>query len=233
MKVYHETTELNYKKEILSRKRETPSGSYKSFELATGHKSDLLLSEISDRAGSQETIYDIGAYSGDYTIPLASDHPDRTVVAFEPDETTRQRLYKNLGENDVEGDVIVKPHGVGSTSEYKKFYMSSFRKISSFNREDATRWGASVIDTQETQIKTMDELSKSLPKPDHVKIDAEGYAPEILYGFTEMIKDINPIFYIEPHDRECADRTESILKWCEENDYRSKKKKSVILCHPV
>jgi FkbM family methyltransferase len=232
MKAYHKTTEFNYKKQIVSRERRTPAGLYRSFELLSGHKSDLLLREISNMAGYQDTIYDIGAYSGDYTIPLARHHPNRTVIAFEPDKVTRRRLAKNLDENSVEDNVIVKPYGVGSTAKTKKFYRSSFRKTSSFNYEDATRWGADIIDTQKVQIKTIDNLCKILPSPDHIKIDAEGYAPEVLYGATDTVKDTKPIFYIEPHNRENADRTESILKWCNENDYRAEKKESVVLCRP-
>lgn len=232
MHLYHKSTEFNYRKQLLSRERKTPAGSYQSFELVTGHKSDYLLSQISSRADSQDTIYDIGAYSGDYSIPLASDYPNRTVVAFEPDRVTRQRLAKNLDENSVKGDIIVEPYGLGSTSQYRDFYRSSFRKISSFNREDATRWGAEIIDTEQTQVRTMDEVSEFLPSPDHVKIDAEGYAPEVLHGSSEVIEDTKPIFYIEPHDREGTDRTESILKWCKENDYKFENEKSVILCVP-
>lgn len=232
MRLYHTSAKINYKREFLSRRRTTPAGPYKSFEPISGHKSDTLLNLISENSGPEDTIYDVGAYSGTYALSLTNKHPNRTVVAFEPDRMSRYRLNKNLHETNPDGRVVVRPYGVGDRVGYANLYRSSFRKISSFNKNDATRWGADIIESQVTPITTIDEVSKLFPNPDHVKIDTEGFAPSVLRGSKIISEEHGPTFYIEPHDRSGADRTREIRRWCVDNNYKMEQKKETIICYP-
>lgn len=232
MRAYHTSAEINYNKEIFCQERKTPAGSYNSFEPISGHKSDTLLRLISENSDPGDTIYDIGAYSGTYSLSLANEYPERVVVAFEPDRVTRSRLKKNIKETEPKGELMIRPFGVGDEVGYRTFYRSSFRKISSFNKEDATRWGADIIEEQVTQVMTIDELSRLLPEPDHIKVDAEGFAPRVLRGSESIIKSRSPVFYIEPHDRKGADRTGEIHEWCSDNNYIMETENEAIVCKP-
>lgn len=231
MSLYHKIAVINYRANLISRTRETPAGEYVSYEPVSKHNQDEILNIIEKRSEEHETVYDIGAYSGSYTLSLAN-NSSRTVVAFEPNPKSRERLLLNLRATDPSGNVVIRPYGLGEKMDKKEFYLSSYPKISSFSKEDSTRWGAKIEKVVEIPIVTLDKETESLPNPDHIKIDAEGYAPSILRGSTELIKTQDPTFYIEPHDRDSLSRSEEIKAWCQKNNYEVDRYNECLVCSP-
>lgn len=231
MSAYHRATALNYDARLFARRRVTSAGPYHSHELIASHASDHLLRALAATADPDATIYDIGAYAGSYALPLAATEPDRTVIAFEPDAVSRQRLRANRDRTAPAGDLFVQPVGVGATAGRRPFYRSSFPKLSSFDRADATRWGASVRRVVSVPVRTLDDLT-SLPPPDQIKIDVEGLAPAVLSGATRTITRHRPTLFVEPHDRPGANRTASVFDWCADHGYRVVAHHGMLICRP-
>ena len=231
MSAYHRATALNYDARLFARRRATPAGPYRSYEPVTSHAADPLLEALATTAGPEATIYDVGAYAGSYALPLAATEPDRTVVAFEPDAASRRRLRANRDRTAPAGDLLIQPVGVGAAAGRRPFYRSSFPKLSSFDRADATRWGARVCRVVSVPVRTLDALT-SLPPPDQIKIDVEGLAPAVLSGATRTITEHQPTLFVEPHDRPGADRTAAILDWCADHGYSVTTHRSMLVCHP-
>ncbi|ERH10176.1 MAG: methyltransferase, FkbM family [halophilic archaeon J07HX64] len=232
MRAYHRATALNYRGRLLAPERLTTAGPYRSYELVTSHAFDPLLAALAATVGPDDTVYDIGAYAGGYALPLAADTPRRTVVAVEPDTASRRRLRANRDRTAPDGTVLVRPVGVGAADEHRPFYRSSFPKLSSFDRADATRWGAHVTGVETARIRTLDTLTERLPAPDHIKIDVEGLAPAVLAGAAETVARHRPTLFVEPHDRPGADRTGAIRAWCTEHGYTATDRNGALVCRP-
>lgn len=232
MAAYHGAAAINYDRRLFPRRRSTPAGPYHSYEPVATHASDPLLAALAAAAEPVDTIYDLGTYAGGYALPLAG-HPDRTVVAVEPDPASRRRLRANRQRTAPEGELLVCPVGVGADAGHRPFYRSSFPKLSSFERADATRWGARVRAVESVPVVTLDELAADCPAPDHVKIDVEGLAPAVLAGGSATIATHRPMLYIEPHDRPEADRTGAIRRWCQDHDYEIRTRERALVCRPI
>ena len=232
MRAYHRATALNYRGRLFAPVRSTAAGSYRSHELVASHAFDPLLTALAATADPDDTIYDIGAYAGGYALPLAAAAPERTVVAVEPDTASQRRLRANRDRTAPDGTVLVRPVGVGAESERRPFYRSSFPKLSSFDRADATRWGARVTRVDTVRIRTLDALTERLPAPDQIKIDVEGLAPAVLAGATETVARHRPTLFVEPHDRPGADRTGAIRSWCAEHGYTTTDRDGALVCRP-
>jgi len=232
MAAYHGAAAINYDRRLVARRRSTPAGPYRSYEPVPTHASDPLLAALAASAGPAETIYDLGAYAGGYALPLA-DRPDRTVVAVEPGPASRERLRANRERTAPAGELLVAPVGVGAEAGRRPFYRSSFPKLSSFDRADATRWGARVRAVASVPVVTLDDLAAEYPPPDHVKIDVEGLAPAVLAGGTTTIETHRPTLYVEPHDRPGADRTAAIRRWCHDHGYESAARERALVCRPT
>ena len=232
MSLYHGAAALNYRGRLLAPERPTAAGPYRSYEPVVSHAFDPLLAALAATAAPDDTIYDIGAYAGGYALPLAADSPERTVVAIEPDTASRERLRANCDRTIPDGTVLVQPVGVGATNKRRPFYRSSFPKLSSFDRADATRWGAHTTGVESVRIRTLDTLTERLPAPDHIKIDIEGLAPAALAGATETVARHRPTLFVEPHDRPGADRTGAIRTWCAKHGYTVTNRDGALVCRP-
>jgi len=231
-RAYHRATALNYRGRLLAPKRPTAAGSYRSYEPVASHAFDPLLAALAATAGPDDTIYDIGAYAGGYALPLTADRPGRTVVAVEPDTASRRRLRANRDRTAPDGTVLVRPVGVGAGDGHRLFYRSSFPKLSSFDRADATRWGAHITGVESVRIRTLDTLTERFPAPDQIKIDVEGLAPAVLAGATETVARHRPTLFVEPHDRPGADRTGAVRSWCAEHGYTATDRDGALVCRP-
>lgn len=229
---YHRLLGINYARELFARPVSTPAGTISTYELADTHSEDSLLAALIERAGPADVIYDVGAYTGVYALALAVDAPRRTVVAFEPNGESIRRLEKNRERTDPAGTILVEAIGVGEQSATATFYHSTFPKLSSFDRADATRWGARVRETESIPIRPLDSVLSAYPPPDHVKIDVEGHAPAVLRGARSLIENHRPVLYVEPHDRPGTDRTAAIERFCDNHSYEVEQYPDGLLCTP-
>ncbi len=231
-RLYHRLQAANYATEAVARSTATPGGTIHTYELADTHGDDALLAALVDRAGPGDVIYDVGAYTGAYALALAVDHPDRTVVAVEPNPRSVRRLERNRERTDPDGKILVQAVGLGESEGAAPFYRSSFPKLSSFDRTDATRWGARVRAVESVPVRPLDSLVGDLPPPDQVKLDVEGHAPAVLRGATETLDRHRPVLYVETHDRPGADRTAAIERIATDHDYRVRHTDGGLVCTP-
>lgn len=229
---YHAARAVNYTAELYAPPVATPGGTIRTYEPVDSHSGDTLLGLLAENAGPEEVIYDVGAYVGEYALALAADRPGRTVVAFEPDPENCARLRQNLERTAPAGNVELREVGLGESDDECEFHRSAFPKLSSFDRADATRWGARVTGSESVPIRALDSLRGELPPPDHVKIDVEGHAPAVLRGASRTLSDHRPVLYVEPHDRPSTDRRGAVREWCRDHDYAVVQRGDVLVCCP-
>jgi FkbM family methyltransferase len=126
------------------------------------------------RSGDQFT--DVGANAGTYTI-LASGVAGAFTDAFEPIPATAARLRYNVIMNKLGNLVRVHQVGVGSCSGPLRFAVT----------EDTVNHVASGDESaDEFPVETLDRMLLG-KRPTLIKIDVEGFEPEVLAGAKEVL----------------------------------------------
>lgn len=198
---YYELSTRNYRRRGVATRKRVRERSFRSYELYDRHGNDWLLAALLDRCRDGDRIVDVGANTGVYALSVAAERPEATVVAIEPNPETVERLRANVEASGFEKRIAILPVGLGAEATTLPFYRSSYHELSSFNRYNAERWGARVVDVEEVAVTTLDELVSDveIPPPDHLKIDVEGFGHEVLRGARETLATHRPFVYVEPH----------------------------------
>ncbi|MDB2263829.1 FkbM family methyltransferase [Halorubrum ezzemoulense] len=205
--------DLTYALGVATPKR-TVAGTYWSYEPTNPHGDDPGLAAL-DRLPEDAVILDVGAHVGEHAIPLTRG-TDRRVVAFEPNGESADRLARNAERNGLGDRLDLRRAGVGDANATLTFYRSTFSKCSAFDRDLATRWGASVAGTESVPVRRLDELVEgvgderadeggTVPPPDAVKVDVEGREGAVLRGAAETLATYRPLLVVEVHESGSAE----------------------------
>jgi FkbM family methyltransferase len=161
---------------------------------------DTLIKVIRSKAKRKSVIYDIGAFSGAYSIYLAHKVKQSRVYSFEPTPQIFNELIKNIeasgAKNITAMNVAISDH-IGR----QPFYVSSDFARSSFYPSNAAWDNREIMQSIEVNCVTIDHLVESgkiLP-PDIIKIDVEGHEYEVVKGAEKTIRRFMPMIFYEPH----------------------------------
>jgi FkbM family methyltransferase len=154
-----------------------------------------------------DTVIDIGAHYGQYSILMAAfAGPSTNIISFEPDPYARKVLKKNVDLNpglkrplieetalsDEVGEAVLYSKGGNSQS-------SLVRSAVEFNRPESSE----AIRVHTIRLDCYLERNR-LPAPSWVKIDAEGAeirilrgAPKLLAGPTRVLLELHPYAWPE------------------------------------
>ncbi len=138
-------------------------------------------------------VYDVGAFHGILTLFFAA--RGARVVAYEPNQMNHARLIENIRLNNLT-NVQVRKLAVGSQARSGRLlYDPAMAGGGSLNPDAAA--GVS----QPVQITTLDEdiAAASLPAPDLIKIDIEGWELEALKGARATLDAHHPRLFLEMH----------------------------------
>lgn len=201
--VYYRLAGLNYRYRAIATEKRVRHGSFRSYELYDRHGNDWLLAALLDRCRDGDVVVDVGANTGVYSLSAAAEYPDATVVALEPNPRIAETLRANVAASGFDERIRSLEVGLGAEDGSLPFYRSSYHELGSFNRFNAERFGARVVGVEEVPIRTLDSLVSegTVPPPDHLKIDAEGFGLDVLRGAREVLATHRPFLYVEPHAR--------------------------------
>jgi len=149
-------------------------GKYESYE------TELILRQIK----KEDVVVDVGANIGYYTVILAK--KCKKVYAFEPDKINFEILKKNVEINKLENVILINA-AVGSKDEEKILYKSKD------NLGDHKLFGEG--EKEKVKIIKLDNFVKE--KVNLVKIDTQGWEPEIFEGAKNLIGKYKPIIFFE------------------------------------
>ena len=153
-----------------------------------------------------DVVVDVGANIGYYTILLADKvGKNGKVYAFEPDKTNYEILVKNIKANNLENVVSVNA-AVGSKNGKDFLYKSSenfgdhklFETLHSSNTSlDPPKTVAFRRVGKKEAIKVT-KLDNYIKEPvDLIKIDTQGWEPEVISGAKKIIKKDKPTIFLE------------------------------------
>lgn len=141
-------------------------------------------------------VFDIGSHNGYCSLlSCARVGPNGRVVAFEPSPRERKRLKRNIFINLIR-NIKVESSAVGNYVGRVNFFIRDDRETGCNSIKyfpQGVKFSKITV-----PITTLDDYLQNQPKPDFIKIDAEGAEPEILKGAYKLLRGKKrPTFLIE------------------------------------
>jgi FkbM family methyltransferase len=138
-------------------------------------------------------VIDAGANIGIFSVLAANLCPKGKIYAFEPASITFDALNKNTGQYE---NMLAYRNGVGDKNVTKKLFVKKWALGTNYI-EDTVMEGHDpddYPDSEEVKIITIDSFVKenNLSHVDFIKMDTEGYEPNILNGAKETIRRFSP-----------------------------------------
>jgi FkbM family methyltransferase len=141
-----------------------------------------------------DSVIDVGGNMGFFVLIL-NELVSNTgkMYSFEPSRILRDRLASTVQINNIKNVEIINlalGEKEGTTSLYYNPKQSGLSSIVSHEENGFLK--------EEIKITTLDKFSKQFSsKISFIKIDTEGYEPQVLRGAKELIKKDKPVIYIE------------------------------------
>ncbi|MDB5492725.1 MAG: SAM-dependent methyltransferase [Phenylobacterium sp.] len=136
-------------------------------------------------------VVEIGANIGVHTIPLARRCAPALLYAFEPQQRVFQVLCANLALNGID-NVLAYPEACGETQG--EAVIPPVDYDATFNFGGVSLQPAQAPG-QKVRVVTLDSLG--LAACGLLKIDVEGFEPQVLRGAAETIARCRPVIYTE------------------------------------
>lgn len=149
---------------------------------------DLFLSCIDGRS----VILDIGANSGNHSV-LFSKAFDR-VLSFEPNPSLIGQLSRNAELNT--GSIEIFPYGLSDTAgEFQLYNIDNGNLgLATFLKED--QYDQALQEFAVARTEVADEQFPDLVV-DAIKIDVQGFEPQVLMGMQALLKRSKPVVWVE------------------------------------
>lgn len=152
---------------------------------------------LRSRRSGPITFFDVGANVGHHTL-FMSGVADQ-VIAFEPFPTVREQLDARLSLNKVD-NVRVLPLGLGDEDQNLPYFASTGVNsgIGTFVKHNTEHYKAGGT----LPVRRGDPLfeAMALPRVDVLKIDVEGFEPQVLRGLRDTVMRDRPIILTELMD---------------------------------
>ncbi len=145
----------------------------------------LELLEICKKSGYPiQTVYDIGAHVGIWTILTKSIFPDSKIVCFEPLAQHHVTLKANTSHFN---NINIYPFALGTETGETTINIanrSDSSSIMDFTAKQAEIFGVTMEHTESIRIAQLDEFirQEQISLPDLMKLDIQGYELEALKG---------------------------------------------------
>lgn len=164
---------------------------------------------------SHDTVVDIGAHIGAFTIASARSASEGIVYALEPVEANYELLLRNIGLNRLKNVVPAKMAVAKDTGKREIFVQGDATSGHSFHYR--SNRSPVVVDT--TSLNDfVDRMS--VKKIDFLKIDCEGAEYEILMNCSERVFSMIQRIGMEYHFGEDKKNPQVLVDVLEENEFK-------------
>ena len=169
-------------------------------------------------------VIDIGANIGAITLQMAKMiSKNGKVFSFEPSPYNYKQANKNISLNNFSNIKLVN-QGLGNKKETAFLY-----NVNPTNRGMLRllpeNYETKSYEKEEVVIDTLDKSMEkfSIPKPDFIKIDVEGFEYKVLQGAHETLSKYRPILFIELVDnnlREQKSNAKELIQYLKLLNYK-------------
>lgn len=159
-----------------------------------------MLNEIR-KLGLYGSALDIGAHVGNHALYLAK-VCGLTVWAFEANSDAYGELVENIEMNAaIPGPVFAHELAVGAKGQAVEWDPDRKMALLPASSGDPDGWTTVSIDELGAPI----DLSL-------VKVDVEGWEPQVFDGMTQTLRELKPVIYSEVHDQLAVDAQREVLR---------------------
>jgi FkbM family methyltransferase len=143
--------------------------------------------------GPGDTVFDVGANTGVYTIYLALRHPGARVVALEPEYANLHLLRDNVVANGVGDRVETYPLALGNRVGLSRLHLQDLTPGAALHVESRepvrmTPTRRPVVWSEGTCVWSLDAFCAEMDTwPHAIKIDVDGNEPEVLEGGAKTL----------------------------------------------
>jgi FkbM family methyltransferase len=141
-----------------------------------------------------EVFLDVGAYSGIYTLLACVANRDLHAIACEPNPVKLAQLRSNVRLNGLDHRVTIVAKALSANPG------QALLTIPSDDSQATLRRVGTGVGTVEVEVTTGDELLRDR-RVDLIKIDVEGFEPQVLAGLTRVLATHRPSIIAECLDR--------------------------------
>jgi FkbM family methyltransferase len=136
-----------------------------------------------------DTILDIGACEGMFSVMMGRMFPEVRVLAFEPVARTFQKLVRNI---ELNGVTNVEPFNFGVGPSAGKMEFSIGQGDHSGGSSGVMTFDPLLHDKTTVDIKTLDDILEQLHSVKLMKMDVEGMEYEAIYPsrFLEKVENV-------------------------------------------
>jgi FkbM family methyltransferase len=168
-------------------------------------KSRKIFSQLSK---TSNVIFDIGSYSGIYTLLSAKSNEDVKTYSFEPNPELFKVLSKNIKLNRLKNSKILEL-ALGENEGNETLYINHERFSSSASLKKNSNEGASF----KVKKITLDSFvtQEKITTIDLMKIDVEEYEINVLRGASESLSNFHPIILMESLSQDSLSEQKSFL----------------------
>jgi FkbM family methyltransferase len=197
---------LNTKKAVKNGEIIVDHGKYKFNFYGGGDRNEILYHTFWEKMFDEEkkiiskfikrgdSVIDVGGNLGFFVLIL-NELVGKTgnIYTFEPSKKLKAKLESTVKKNNLQNVTIVNLALGESEATTTLHYNPKQTGLTSIVTDFET---GSL--SEEIQITTLDKFSENIPgKISFIKIDTEGYEPQVLRGAKELIKKDKPVIYIE------------------------------------
>ena len=178
--------------QILDKFSTTYHSMYENLNYDCENNGELLLLNKLNLSNNLNSIFDVGANIGTYSILARDINKKCSIFAFEPVLET----FVNLRENVSNKDIKIFNFALGGDIREEKMLVSKDSKLSTLLLENSQLADKNDVKYVSVKIITGHEFLKNnydLSQISLLKIDTEGYESEVLKGFKPIISKINVI----------------------------------------
>ena len=159
-----------------------------------------------------ETIFDIGANTGIYSLMAKAVNPNAKVYAFEPVSRVFNKLKENIALNHF--DIMPIEKAVSNSDGTAMIYDTASEHTYSVTvNKNLISPETKTIETN-IDIVTLNSFIRQhdIKRTDLVKIDVETHEPEVLEGFSDYLFQFKPSILIEILNNEVGEKVNHIIQ---------------------
>jgi FkbM family methyltransferase len=155
-----------------------------------------MVSSLMRQGVIPKSVVDVGANVGQFAVACAKIFPGITVHSFEPLPNCLKQLKRNVLRL---GGVLIYPVALGAECGEVTMHVNSHSHSSSIlalgERHRRAFPDAREIDVIKVKMSTLDVEMKpiSLERPVLLKLDVQGYEPQVLEGAVETLKRVDHV----------------------------------------
>jgi FkbM family methyltransferase len=152
------------------------------------------------------SFIDIGANTGLYTLVAGAINSKCNIISLEPNPLVFKKLAKNVHKNNL-ANVQLKELALSNFDGIGELHIPDEASMASLNKKGFRGLKGKIVTVKITQLQTL----ISSEQIELMKIDVEGFEPEVLLGGSKILGKLKPTIIVECNPDGPAQRLNNII----------------------